>query len=251
MIREETVFGPIRSRRLGNSLGVNLLPRRGKLCNFDCIYCECGLNAEGREDRVLPARAEVRGALEDALSRCLLEGTAIDSITFSGDGEPTLNPDFPGIVDDAISLRDAFFPGTKLSVLSNATTLGNDRVFKALSKIDNPILKLDAPTNPLCRIINRPEGKFSVEEVIENMKRFDGDFILQTIFLKGAGFDPASPQVLGAWMDIVRYLKPRLTMVYTLNRPAPVAGLEKLSEKEMRDMCSPLIQEGYKIQING
>ena len=108
MIREETVFGPIHSRRLGSSLGINLLPRKGKFCNFDCIYCECGWNRDGRDDQVLPTAAQVRSALEDKLCACMLEGTPIDSITFSGDGEPTLNPEFPRIIDDTLRLRDAY-----------------------------------------------------------------------------------------------------------------------------------------------
>ena len=124
MLREDTVFGPIFSRRLGRSLGINLLPKEGKICNFDCIYCECGWNKDGRTDQVIPTAAEVRSALEDKLQECLLAGTPIDSITFSGDGEPTLNPEFPRIIRDTLMLRDAFYPGAKVSVLTNATRIG-------------------------------------------------------------------------------------------------------------------------------
>ena len=147
MIREETVFGPIHSRRLGSSLGINLLPRRGKFCTFDCIYCECGWNKDGLEDQVLPTAAEVRSALEDKLAACLLDGIRIDSITFSGDGEPTLNPEFPRIIDDTLKLRDAYFPSAKVSVLSNATRVHVPAIAAALKRVDNPILKIDAPTD--------------------------------------------------------------------------------------------------------
>ena len=251
MLREDTVFGPIKSRRLGNSLGINLLPQKGKLCNFDCIYCECGWNRDGTADRVIPSRADVRSALEDKLQHCLLDGVAIDSITFSGDGEPTLNPDFPGIVDDTIMLRDSFYPSAKVSVLSNATRLDRPAVFDALRKVDNPILKLDAPTAALAAGINRPVGDYDVDAVVSAMARFEGDFILQTMFLKAPGFDSASPEVLFPWMDIVRKLHPREVMVYTIDRPTPASGLEKYTEQQMRAMVQPLLDEGFTIQIKG
>ena len=158
MMRETLVFGPIHSRRLGSSLGINLLPERGKLCNFDCIYCECGWNADGLGDRRLPTAEELREALRAKLTACREAGTPIDSITFSGDGEPTLNPEFPEMVDITLALRDVFFPAAKVSILSNATRIGREAVFEALRKVDNPILKIDAATTELVRRINRPVG---------------------------------------------------------------------------------------------
>ncbi|MBP9997945.1 MAG: radical SAM protein [Bacteroidales bacterium] len=251
MLREKTVFGPIKSRRLGNSLGINLLPEEGKICNFDCIYCECGWNREGRGDTVLPDAAKVRRELEESLSRCLLEGTQIDSITFSGDGEPTLNPEFPRIIEDTIALRDAYFPGSVISVLSNATNVGKKEVFEALRKVDNPIMKIDAPTNELAAEINRPWPGYDVASVVESLKAFNGDFVLQTMFLRCDHFDSSSPEVLGPWMDIVRTLRPREIMVYTVDRPTPEKGLVKFSADEMRDLVSPLLEEGFRIQIKG
>ena len=250
MMREDTVFGPIHSRRLGSSLGINLLPVNGKLCNFDCIYCECGWNADGRSDRTLPTVEEVRTALGAKLSSCADGGIPIDSITFSGDGEPTLHPGFAEIIDDTISLRDKWFPGAKVSVLSNATRLGDDAVFRALSKVDNPILKLDAPTTALVRKINRPQGAYSVKKVVEGMERFNGRFILQTMFLEAPGFDSASPEVLDAWMDIVRRLRPMEIMVYTIARETPMKGLGKMSYERMRTLVEPLIKEGFNIKIS-
>ena len=132
MIREETVFGPIHSRRLGSSLGINLLPQKGKICNFDCIYCECGWNRDGLQDKTLPSAADVRNALEDKLRSLRAEGVGIDSITFSGDGEPTLNPEFPQIIDDTLALRGRYYPEAAVSVLSNATIAHIPEVFKAL-----------------------------------------------------------------------------------------------------------------------
>ena len=251
MLREDTVFGPIFSRRLGSSLGINLLPRNGKICNFDCIYCECGWNKDGRSDQVIPTAADVRSALEDKLRECLLAGTPIDSITFSGDGEPTLNPEFPRIIRDTLELRDAFYPAAKVSVLTNATRIGRPEVFEALRLVDNPILKLDAPTPELAAKINRPSGRYSVEEIVEGMERFEGNFIMQTMFLRSADFDTSSREVLLPWMDIVRRVHPREIMVYTIDRPTPAEGLQKFTEAEMRVLVQPLIDEGFNIQIKG
>ena len=249
MMREETVFGPIFSRRLGSSLGINLLPQHGKVCNFDCIYCECGWNKDGLADRTIPTAADVRKALTSKLEECAAAGTRIDSITFSGDGEPTLNPQFPEIVDITLELRDKYCPEAKVSVLSNATMAFKDDVFRALSRVDNPILKLDAPTDAQVALINKPVGHYSVEEVVRSLERFGGNFVLQTMFLKAPGF--RSGDWAGAWMDIVRHLKPREVMVYTIDRATPMVGLEKYTVEEMRALVQPLIDEGYTIQIKG
>ncbi len=251
MIREETVFGPIHSRRLGSSLGINLLPTRGKFCNFDCIYCECGWNRDGRDDQVLPTAAQVRSALEDKLAACLLDGTQIDSITFSGDGEPTLNPEFPRIIDDTLRLRDAYCPAARVSVLSNATRVHVPEVAAALKRVDNPILKIDAPTDELIARIDRPAPGYRLERVLEALRGFHGDFVLQTMFLRSPDFDSSSPEVLDGWMDIVRDLRPRQIMVYTIDRPTPAAGLEKISAAEMRTLVQPLLDEGFSIDIKG
>ncbi len=250
MLREEVVFGPIKSRRLGWSLGINLLPTKGKICNFDCIYCECGWNADGRDDTKLPSAAEVRSALESKLADILLEGTRVDSITFSGDGEPTLNPDFARIIDDTIALRDIYCPQAKVSVLTNATKLLYDSVFGTLRKVDAPILKLDAPTDELARKINGALPSFKVDDVVKGMKRFEGDFILQTMFLKSDDFDSLEPQMLAKWMDIVREVRPRLIMAYTIARPTPQSGLSAYSAAQIREALKPLEDEGFKIQIN-
>ena len=250
-MREEIVFGPIFSRRLGSSLGINLLPEKGKICNFDCIYCECGWNKDGRGDTKLPTAAELEAALEAKLASCREAGTPIDSITFSGDGEPTLNPDFPEIIGITLRLRDTYYPAAKVSVLTNATMLHKDAVVEALKKVDNPILKLDAATDELVGKINQPQGHYSVREVVENMKKFDGNFVMQTMFLRAPGFDSSAPEQLNAWMDIVRELRPREVMVYTRDRQTPATGLEKFTEEQMRSLVKPLLDEGFTIQIKG
>ncbi|MBR6415537.1 MAG: radical SAM protein [Bacteroidales bacterium] len=251
MMREELVFGPIRSRRLGSSLGINLLPTEGKLCNFDCIYCECGWNKDGTGDRRLPTAADLEKALREKLSACRANGTPIDSITFSGDGEPTLNPDFAKIIDITVALRDEYYPEAVVSVLSNATKAGRPSVFEALKKVDNPILKIDAPTAELAAKINRPQCEYSVEKIVEDLEKFEGNFVLQTMFLRSPDFDSSSPEVLNGWMDIVRRLRPREIMVYTIDRETPMKGLEKFTVEEMRSLLQPLFDEGFTIQIKG
>lgn len=251
MMRETLVFGPIHSRRLGSSLGINLLPQQGKICNFDCIYCECGWNKDGRGDRQLPTAEDLRQTLTAKLQQCLADGTPIDSITFSGDGEPTLNPDFAAIIDITLELRDRYYPDAKVSVLSNATRIGREDVFQALRKVDNPILKIDAPTAALAAKINQPQCEYDVDQVVEDLRRFEGNFVLQTMFLKAPEFDSSSPEVLEGWMRIVRDLRPREIMVYTIDRETPMKGLQKMTVDQMRELVQPLLDEGFRIQIKG
>ena len=251
MVREEPVFGPIFSRRLGSSLGINLLPVNGKICTFDCIYCECGWNKDGRDDTRLPKAAEVGEALEAKLKQLVADRIPVDSITFSGDGESTINPDFSQIIVDTLALRDQYYPKAKVSVLSNATQVHRPEIFAALRKVDNPIMKIDAPTNALVEKINKPAPGYDIDRVVEALKQFNGDFVLQTMFLKSKDFDSSSPEVLQGWMDIVRLLKPREVMAYTIDRPTPEEGLQKLTVEEMRTMLDPLIREGFDVQIKG
>ncbi len=251
MVREDTVFGPIFSRRLGSSLGINLLPVNGKICTFDCIYCECGWNKDGRDDTRLPKAAEVREALEVKLKQLVKDSIPVDSITFSGDGESTINPDFPQIIDDTLALRDRYYPSAKVSVLSNATQVHRPEIFNALRKVDNPIMKIDAPTNELVEKINKPAPGYDVNRVVEALKKFNGDFILQTMFLRSKDFDSSSPEVLNGWMDIVRLLKPREVMAYTIARPTPEEGLQKFTVEEMRTILRPLMEEGFNLLIKG
>ena len=248
---DDIVFGPIFSRRLGSSLGVNILPSKGKLCNFDCVYCECGWNKDGVADRRFPTFEEIVTAFEDKMSSLSAEGTKVDSITFSGNGEPTMHPDFPKIVDAVLDCRDRFFPQAKVSVLSNAFLVGRPSVADALKRVDNPILKIDASSDALVRLINKPVGHYCLDDIVKALKEFDGNFILQTMFLKSPDFDTAAPQSLQRWMEIVRELRPREIMVYTIDRETPDKSLSKYTVEEMTALVQPLLDEGYKIQIRG
>lgn len=221
------------------------------MCNFDCVYCECGWNRDGREDTRLPQPAELRSELERVLADCLEKGVRIDSITFSGDGEPTLNPHFPEMIGITLELRDKYFPDSVVSVLSNATLISRPGVREALMRVDNPILKLDAGIDSLALKMNQPSGHYSVRETVEAMKSFNGNFVLQTMFLKGPGINSLAADNLEAWRNIVRELRPREVMMYTLDRPAPAEGLEKVPVESMEEAATPLIQEGFKVQIKG
>ena len=248
---EDIVFGPIFSRRLGSSLGVNILPSVGKLCNFDCIYCECGWNKDGKSDGRFPRLAQVQAALEEKMSLAAAEGTPVDSITFSGNGEPTMNPDFPQIVEVTLKLRDKYFPNAKVSVLSNAVLVARKEIAEALKKVDNPILKIDASSDELIRKINKPVGNYRLESIVEALKEFNGNFILQTMFLKSAEFDTTETESLNSWMNIVRELRPREIMVYTIDRETPDKSLGKYTVDQMTAFVQPLLDEGFKIQIRG
>lgn len=250
-IFDSNIIGPIHSRRLGVSLGVNLLPKDGKICSFDCIYCECGWNSDGRSDTRIPSAEDLSKALDAKLRECLEQGTEIDSITFSGDGEPTLNPEFPAMVDCVTALRDRYYPQARVSVLTNATRIVRPEVLAALCKVDSPMLKIDAPTLAGVQAINRPQGEYDLESILKAMESLDGDFILQTMMLRSELFDSSQPEVLDGWMDIVRRVHPREVMVYTVDRPAPQKGLEKFTVEQMAAMVAPLIEEGFNIKIYG
>ncbi len=252
---EDIVFGPIHSRRLGSSLGVNLLPREGKVCNFDCIYCECGWNREGKKERVLPSKEDVFNALEWKLKELHQAGAPLDSITFSGNGEPTLHPDFPEIIDFTLSLREKYAPNAKVSVLSNATKIGVKAIRDALMKIDNPILKLDSSDDEFAKFLDNPQGEYSIAQIKKDLSYFKGDFILQTMFLRGEvsgrKIDSTEPHLVEGWIKMVLEISPREVMLYTIDRDTPQSGLTKVSIEEMEKISEPLTAAGIKVQIRG
>lgn len=253
----EIVFGPIHSRRLGSSLGMNLLPYDGKLCSFDCIYCECGYNKDFRTKTKLPDRENVKAALEDKLIQLQKENTNIDVITFAGNGEPTLHPQFAEIIDDTIELRDKYIPSAKISVLSNAMHASKQKVFDALEKVDNNILKLDSAIPDTVRLIDRPNSpKYSIEKQIELFKRFEGNFIMQTMFVKGSHdgkvVDNTTEEEVSAWIEAVRASKPKEVMIYTIDRETPEKNLEKVSLEELKKIAGRVEHQlGIKVSVSG
>lgn len=240
------IFGPIHSRRLGVSLGINLLPADGKVCSFDCIYCECGFNAEHRAKSKLPTREEVRTALEEKLRDMQANGPAPDVLTFAGNGEPTAHPHFPEIIEDTLALRDKYFPNAKVSVLSNSTFIDRPAVFDALNKIDNNILKLDTVNEEYIHLLDQPNGKYSVRKIIDLMKQFNGNCIVQTMFLKGThqgkDMNNTTDEYVLPWLDAVREIAPRQVMIYTIDRETPDHDLQKATREEL-DRIVELIEK--------
>jgi wyosine [tRNA(Phe)-imidazoG37] synthetase (radical SAM superfamily) len=251
MLFDSIVYGPIRSRRLGVSLGVNLMPTTAKLCTFDCVYCECGWNQPVMHP-TLPTRDEVREALRTQLSTLQSQ---LDVITFSGNGEPTLHPDFLGIIEDTCALRDEYCPKAKVSVLSNSTQLGRKDVVEALRLCDNRILKLDSAIDTTMRLVDKPvNAQLTVGQVVEWLKMFDGDFTLQSCFLRGVYegqvIDNTTDEELQAWYDIVDTLRPKQVMIYVIDRETPLKTLEKIPAEKMEAIAAPLREKGIDIVVS-
>ena len=251
MLFGSIVYGPIRSRRLGVSLGVNLMPIAAKLCTFDCVYCECGWNQPVSHPN-LPIREEVRIALESQLSIAV---EPIDVITFSGNGEPTLHPDFLGIIQDTCALRDQYCPKAKVSVLSNSTQLGRTDVIEALRLCDNRILKLDSAIDATMRLIDKPvNAQLTVKQIAQWLSIFDGDFTLQTCFLRGEyqgqTIDNTTPEELTAWYEMVDYLHPKQVMIYVIDRVTPLETLEKIPAETMEKIAIPLREKGIDVIVS-
>lgn len=222
------IFGPVHSRRLGVSLGVNLMPADGKICSFDCIYCECGLNGDHHTKSKRPTRDEVCEGLTKVLRERHEKGEPLDVITFAGNGEPTGHPDFAGIIDDTIAIRDKYFPSAKVSVLSNATMLHKPDVFEALKKVDNNIQKLDTVDMEYITKVDRPcSPSYDVRKVIEQLKAYDGKVIIQTIFMRGEGVDNTGEEYVAPWIEAVKEIAPKQVMIYTIDRETPTKGLKK------------------------
>ena len=248
VIYPSPIFGPVHSRRLGVSLGINLLPADGKVCTFDCIYCECGFNKDHRPSKALPTREEVREALETRMLDMRQNGPIPDVLTFAGNGEPTAHPHFPEIIEDTLALRDKYFPNAKVSVLTNSTFIHRPAVFNALNKIDNNILKLDTVDEGYIHEVDRPAGHYSVREIIGNMKSFKGNCIIQTMFLKGGhqgkDVDNTSDKYVLPWLEAVKEIAPRQVMIYTIDRETPDHDLQKATHEELDRIVALLEKEG-------
>lgn len=238
----DTIFGPIHSRRLGTSLGINLMPDDGKICSFDCLYCEAGYNAQGAGTTGMPSRAEVARLLDERLRTMSEAGDVLDVITFSGNGEPTVHPDFPGIIDDVIALRDKYYPEVKISVLTNSTQIHKPAVTDALKKVDNNILKLDSAVEETMRRLDRPVSPvFTVESVIAQLRQFAGTGIIQTMITRGShdgvAVDNTTGGEIDALIDAYRLIQPRGIMIYSIDRATPEQSLERVPREELQDIA--------------
>lgn len=250
-----TIFGPIHSRRLGTSLGINLSPVDGKVCSFDCLYCEAGFNSQGVGKAGLPDAKRVLEDLENVLADMKKNGENLDVITFSGNGEPTLHPKFPEIVDGVLSLRDKYFPEAKVSVLTNSTRIFSDRVAEALKKVDNNILKLDSAVEETMRLIDRPNDKdFTVKRTIEALKQFSREGIIQTMILRGSHngrpVDNTTEEEIAALIDAYKEIMPASVMLYSLDRSTPEEKLIKVEKNELLEIADKIRNAtGLKIDV--
>jgi wyosine [tRNA(Phe)-imidazoG37] synthetase (radical SAM superfamily) len=250
----DIVFGPVKSRRLGVSLGINLLPVEAKYCTFNCIYCECGWTHEKIQgDRKLPARELVRKKLEEKLKSMKETGMRPDAITFAGNGEPTIHPEFPEIFEDAIHLKDKYFPEAKVSVLSNASTLDKPGIFQALKKSGNSILKLDAGTEKMFRLINNPRSGITLHSIVEKLKELNGELIIQTLFLRGIldgkKIDNTAEPEISRWLEHIRDINPKYVMIYPIDRETPLDSIEKISFRELGRIADRVEKLGIKAQV--
>ena len=245
IIYPSPIYGPVHSRRLGLSLGINLMPPDGKICTFDCLYCECGFNAERRTRSPHPSREVVAEALERQLIAMHNGGKHPDVLTFAGNGEPTSNPHFAGIIDDTIRLRNRWCPEAKISVLSNSTFIGRQDIREALMKVDNNILKLDTVDNEyICRVDRPTQPSYDVKKIIEHLKWFNGHVIIQTMFMKGDGTDNTSEQYVAPWLEALRDIKPQSVMIYTIDRETPDQKLQKATPEELDAIRNRVIAVG-------
>ncbi len=266
VIYPSPIFGPVHSRRLGISLGINLLPADGKVCSFDCIYCECGFNRDHRPTLPLPTPEQVSQKLEEKLQEMTASGQLPDVLTFAGNGEPTCHPQFAEIIDDTIRLRDKYCPKAKVSVLSNSTMIHRQSVHDALMRVDNNILKLDTVDPIYINKVDRPNTAYDVRQIIERMKAFNGHIIIQTMFMRGTissmfnvqrssqrhtlsertfNVDNTGEEFVAPWLDAIREIRPQQVMVYTIDRETPTKGLEKASREQLDAIRDRVIALGF------
>jgi wyosine [tRNA(Phe)-imidazoG37] synthetase (radical SAM superfamily) len=254
---DKIIFGPVKSRRLGISLGINLLPANRKVCNFNCIYCECGwTHNSDPSGQDIPSRKEVYEALEKKLSSMKEKQEEPDVITYAGNGEPTLHPDFPGIIDDSIKLRNRYFPEARIAVLSNSTAISKPHIKKALLKVDQNILKLDSAFDLTIKKHNQPGVNIKVNELIRDLKEFKGQLVVQTLFLrgtfKGKTIDNTTKEEITAWLKAIEMIRPSEVMIYTISRDTPEGGqLSKIPLSELKQIASLVNDLGIKTQVSG
>lgn len=250
---DEIIFGPVRSRRLGVSLGVNLLPTDYKFCTFDCIYCECGWTKKAEKKVILPTRSEIYDRLKQVLIERAKEKLPIDSITFAGNGEPTLHPDFAEIIEDTIQLRNLFFPKALITVLSNASLIHNTKIICALLKVDKNILKLDAGTESTFQAINQPNGNLTLDQIVDYLKKFDGKLIIQTLFVQGfnqhQGIDNTTEAEVNAWLKLVQEIKPQSVILYPIERETPENSIQKVNTQILHAIAAKVQALGFKTEV--
>ena len=244
------------SRRLGVSLGINLLPVNKKFCNFNCIYCECGWShLQKIMPGDIPTREQVRDALKIKLTEMRNSGEKPDVITYAGNGEPTMHPDFPGIIDDSIKIRNELCPDAEIAVLTNASLVHKKNIADALVKVDRNILKLDTVNPEIFGMLNCPSTGISIEAIIDNLAGLTGKKIIQTMFIKGKWkgnhIDNSTEKEIGGLIDAYRRIKPDSVMVYTYARDTAAEGLEKVTVSELNRIAGRIRKAGFITEVSG
>jgi wyosine [tRNA(Phe)-imidazoG37] synthetase (radical SAM superfamily) len=251
---DQIIFGPVPSRRLGASLGINLLPNDSKICTFNCIYCECGWTESHRSPSSFHPREKVRENLKDRLKEMKENHEQLDTITFAGNGEPTMHPNFDLVIQDTIAIRNKYFPDAKIAVLSNASLIHKSKVYNALKRIDQNILKIDSAFKSTVKLINQPYEGFDFQRMVKSLIKFNGRLIIQTMFVrgeyKGQHFDNTTKEELDAWLELLDKINPQQVMIYTIARDTPSEGVEKISEAELKQIAQKVEDRGFKTQIS-
>lgn len=255
MLFETNIYGPIHSRRLGNSLGINLMLTHAKICTFDCVYCECGFNTASKGEK-LPTRQAIYKQLEQKLTSLQQESNTLDVITFSGNGEPTMHPDFPEIIDDTIELRNKYCPYAKITVLSNSTQIHKPEIVAALRRADNCLMKFDSANDYTMHCIDQPQQSFfTVDWLIDNLCKFEGDLTIQTIFIRGEyngnAFDNTNAKEVENWINALKKIRPKQVMIYAIDRVTPIQSLEKVSVEELKQIAEQVRAEGFDVLVAG
>lgn len=253
---DKIIFGPIKSRRLGISLGINLLPMDKKVCTYDCIYCECGWLDRSRKGSGLPSREEVADKLSAMLIDMDRKKELPDVITFAGNGEPTLHPKFEEIIDDTILLRDRYCPEAKVAVLTNSTTVNRESVFRALKRVDDNLLKFDSAVDETYRLLDMPQGDIDVDTVVDNLSKFNGDCTIQTMFVSGSfngkQIDNSTEEEVELWIKALKKISPKMVMIYTIDRDTPAKDLHKISLDRLNEIAAVVEKEiGAKTSVSG
>ena len=252
---DNIIFGPVSSRRLGKSLGINLLPNNQKICNFNCVYCECGWSENINSEKVkFHKREEISDALRSRLIQLKASNNVPDVITFAGNGEPTMHPNFEDIINDAIQIRNEVAPQIQIAVLSNATLIHKPGVFMALNKIDQNILKIDSAIPETIEKINQPKGKINLKDLIQNMKAFKGNLIIQTLFLRGetdeVEINNTTQKEIEAWLKLIKEVKPSKVMIYTFHRETSAQGLTRIPENELQQISEKVMKLGISTLVS-
>lgn len=251
---DKVIFGPVKSRRLGVSLGINLLPTDEKICSFNCVYCECGFNTPKPDASKMPSKNKVYVQLEKKLREMADIEETPDVITFAGNGEPTMHPEFAGIIKDTISLRDRYCSDAKIAVLTNATTAMNDDIYKALLKVDQNILKIDSAIPETLQIINQPPKSFTIDNLINTFIKYRGEMILQTMFIRGEyngqKFDNTTEEEITALLDVYKKVNPTEIMIYSIARETPINTIEKIDKDTLLSIAKRIENIGLKVTVS-